>query len=167
MSSAFLGWLSRGRPSLRGGAAAALTDTPLVSESVAPSQESVEDPPRRRADAHFVPAHQRLKTFTATAVAATSLGLATLAATAGPGAGTDVDQSFLREISDLGIGFTSSARVIDTAQHVCRDLGNGQNGAAVRRYLLTRTHLGSHQATHFITAAVTSYCPQYSSQIPT
>jgi hypothetical protein len=112
-----------------------------------------------------MPTQHRLKTLAYVSVAATSLGLATLAAVTSAGAGSDADQTFLREISDLGIGFTSSARVIDTAQHVCHDLGNGQAGAAVRADLLSRTHLGAHQVTNFLTAAVTSYCPQYSAAL--
>jgi hypothetical protein len=114
----------------------------------------------------LVPLRQRLKTIACVLVTATSIGLAVVTATTTGAAGNDTDQTFLRKISNLGIGFTASERVIATAHDVCHDLGKGQTGTAVRQRILNRTHLTTGQATHFLTAAVTSYCPQYGSEIP-
>jgi hypothetical protein len=113
-----------------------------------------------------VSVRQRLKTFAYVSIAATGLGLAVITATTTAATGNDGDQAFLRKISNLGIGFTASDRVIATAHNVCHALGKRETGTAVRQNILTRTHLTTGQATHFITAAVTSYCPQYSSEIP-
>jgi hypothetical protein len=143
-------------------------DTPLPQVTVGSrsSPKTIEDPPRHSAQPALVPFRQRLKTTAYVLIAAATFGLAVFTATTTGAAGNDADQSFLRKISNLGIGFTASERVIATAHDVCHGLDKGQSGSAARQKILNRTHLTQSQATHFLTAAVTSYCPQFSSEIP-
>ncbi|MGO9381959.1 MAG: DUF732 domain-containing protein [Mycobacterium sp.] len=106
----------------------------------------------------------RITTIAATAIGAAAVGLAAVAAAGTAGAGT-TDETFIAQMTSLGINFTSPQEAVKEGHQVCSELAGGKTGTDVANEVLGQTDLTTKQAAYFVVDATTVYCPQLSGQL--
>jgi Protein of unknown function (DUF732) len=104
----------------------------------------------------------RFTHYAATAVAAAGLAVAPLVA-AGAASASSVDDTFLADISRVGIGYDSPEAAIDGAFTVCAMLDDGESTTTIGNDILSNSDLTELQAAVLVIASVHAYCPEYGS----
>jgi Protein of unknown function (DUF732) len=107
---------------------------------------------------------RRITTFATTAIGAAAIGLAAVAA-AGTAAASTTDDTFVAQIKDLGINFSSPQELVRQGHQVCKELASGKTGTDVANEVLSQTDLSTKQAAYFVVDATKAYCPQLGSQL--
>jgi hypothetical protein len=105
----------------------------------------------------------RITAAVTTAIGAAAVGLAV--ATAGAAGASTTDDSFIDQMTSVGITFTSPQEAVKEGHQVCRELASGKTGTDVASEVLSHTDLTTKQAAYFVVGATKTYCPQLSSQL--
>ncbi|RAV14025.1 DUF732 domain-containing protein [Mycolicibacterium sp. GF69] len=103
----------------------------------------------------------RVRRWAGTAIATGAFGLAALAAAGTAAALTSADNSFLSEISAVGIAYDTPRAAVGTAHDVCIALDDGADPVDLGMEILDNTDLTTEQAAVFVVASVNHYCPEY------
>jgi len=105
----------------------------------------------------------RITAAVTTAIGAAAVGLAV--ATAGAAGASTTDDSFIDQMTSVGITFTSPQEAVKEGHQVCRELASGKTGTDVASEVLSQTDLTTKQAAYFVVDATQAYCPQLSRQL--
>ena len=105
----------------------------------------------------------RITAAVTTAIGAAAVGLAV--ATAGAAGASTTDDSFIDQMTSVGITFTSPQEAVKEGHQVCRELAAGKTGTDVATEVLSQTDLTTKQAAYFVVDATQAYCPQLSRQL--
>jgi|ERR1700724_3469968 len=105
----------------------------------------------------------RITAAVTTAIGAAAVGLAV--ATAGAAGASTADDTFITEMSGMGVTFTSPQEAIKEGHQVCKELAAGKTGTDVATEVLSQTDLTTKQAAYFVVDAARAYCPQLSSRL--
>ncbi|GAB3031175.1 DUF732 domain-containing protein [Mycobacterium bourgelatii] len=93
-------------------------------------------------------------------VGATAIGLA-VAAAGTAGANTPADETFISQMQDVGVTFSSPQSAIQQGHQVCQELAEGRSRYQIAEEILSQTDLTTIQATSFVDNATDSYCPEF------
>lgn len=94
-----------------------------------------------------------------------ALGAAAALLLPAPASADGADDAFIAALQQHGIAYTNRDATAAAGRGVCDWLDQGLSPAVIILTVRKRTNLSAHTAAYFFGAAVTSYCPQYSSDI--
>ncbi|MBW0012544.1 DUF732 domain-containing protein [Mycobacterium sp.] len=107
--------------------------------------------------------------FRISTVATTTIGAAAIALAAFAGAGTAAastpDDTFIAQMTRLGVTFSSPQEAVRQGHQVCTRLAAGKTGLDVFHEVLGQGHLTPKQAAHLVIDATDAYCPDLSGQL--
>lgn len=103
------------------------------------------------------------KSIAATVLAAGTLGIAAIVG-AGPANADAVDDTYLASLAEAGIPQVEPERAILAAQAVCHTLDGGASpDELIASFVEQKVFATKQQDEAMIIAAMTAYCPEYSS----
>jgi hypothetical protein len=97
-----------------------------------------------------------------TVIVAGAFGLVAFATAGTAAALSSTDDTFLTQISEVGIAYDDAYGAISIAHDVCYALDDGADPVDLGTELLDETDLTTSQASMFIVTSVGNYCPENS-----
>jgi hypothetical protein len=105
---------------------------------------------------------RRLTLITATTISTFVLGITALSTAGSTSADSSkgADETFLDQLTSLGIAFPSAQVAVREGHQVCAKLAAGDSLVAATTDVVHQTDLMTDQTVRFVAASIEAYCPQ-------